>query len=78
MLISRDRRNEKMLENLAADGITFTKEELCGNNPDTIITRAHIAHALIVKGICSNTDQAFKKISPVRRPLLPAKRASYS
>ena len=61
MLISRDRRNEKMLENLAADGIIFTKEELCGNNPDTIITRAHIAHALIAKGICSNTDQAFKK-----------------
>ena len=61
MLFSRDRRNEKMLENLAADGITFTKEELCGNNPDTIITRAHIAHALIAKGICSNTDQAFKK-----------------
>ena len=28
MLISRDRRNERMLENLAADGITFTKEEL--------------------------------------------------
>ena len=48
-----------MLENLAADGIIFTKEELCGNNPDTIITRAHIAHALIAKGICSNTDQAF-------------------
>ena len=61
MLFSRDRRNEKMLENLAADGIIFTKEELCGNNPDTITTRAHIAHALIVKGICSNTDQAFKK-----------------
>ena len=50
-----------MLKNLAADGITFTREELCGNNPDTIITRAHIAHALIAKGICSNTDQAFKK-----------------
>ena len=61
MRISRDRRNEKMLENLAADGISFTKEELCGDNPDTIITRAHIAHALVAKGICSGTDQAFKK-----------------
>ena len=61
MLISRDRRNEKMLENLAADGISFTKEELCGDNPDTIITRAHIAHALVAKGICSGMDQAFKK-----------------
>ena len=58
---SRDRRNEKMLENLAADGISFTKEELCGDNPDTIITRAHIAHALVAKGICSGMDQAFKK-----------------
>ena len=50
-----------MLENLAADGISFTKEELCGDNPDTIITRAHIAHALVAKGICSGMDQAFKK-----------------
>lgn len=61
MRISRDRRNEKMLENLAADGISFTKEELCGDNPDTIITRAHIAHALVAKSICSGMDQAFKK-----------------
>lgn len=61
MRISRDHRNEKMLENLAADGISFTKEELCGDNPDTIITRAHIAHALVAKGICSGMDQAFKK-----------------
>lgn len=61
MRISRDRRNEKMLENLAADWISFTKEELCGDNPDTIITRAHIAHALVAKGICSGMDQAFKK-----------------
>ena len=61
MRISRDRRNEKMLENLAADGISFTKEELCGDYPDTIITRAHIAHALVAKGICSGMDQAFKK-----------------
>ena len=61
MRISRDRRNEKMLENLAADGISFTKEEICGDNPDSIITRAHIAHALVAKGICSGMDQAFKK-----------------
>ena len=61
MRISRDRRNEKMLENLAADGISFTKEEICGDNPDTIITRAHITHALVAKGICSGMDQAFKK-----------------
>lgn len=61
MRISRGRRNEKMLENLAADGISFTKEEICGDNPDTIITRAHIAHALVAKGICSGMDQAFKK-----------------
>lgn len=61
MRISRDRRNEKMLENLAADGISFTKEEICGDNPDTIITQAHIAHALVAKGICSGMDQAFKK-----------------
>lgn len=57
---SRDERNRRMLENLAADGITFTPQELTGENPDTVITRAHVARALIQKGVCSNTDQAFR------------------
>ena len=71
MRISRDRRNEKMLENLAADGISFTKEELCGDNPDTIITRAHIAHALVAKGICSGMDQYGGRYCPQKEHLSP-------
>ena len=62
MRISRDRRNEKMLENLAADGISFTKEELCGDNPDTIITRAHIAHALVAKASVPEWTRHLKNI----------------
>lgn len=57
----RDQRNQAMLSNLAADGICFTKEELCGGNPDTVITRAHVAKALIHKGFCTTMEQAFKK-----------------
>ena len=37
------------------------REELCGNNPDTIITRAHIAHAMVKKGYVASVDEAFKK-----------------
>lgn len=57
----RDRRNQEMLFRLAADGITFSKEELSGSNPQTVITRAHVARAMVQKGICSTVNQAFKK-----------------
>lgn len=36
----RNRRNEEMFRRLAADGISFTDEELFGSNPQTVITRA--------------------------------------
>ena len=60
MRLSRDERNNQMLKNLAADGITFEEQELTGGHPDTVITRAHVARALIQKGICSSTGQAFR------------------
>lgn len=57
----RDRRNEEMFRRLAADGISFTDEELFGSNPQTVITRAHVARAMVQKGLCSSVNQAFKK-----------------
>ena len=57
----RNRRNEEMFHRLAADGITFTEAELFGSNPRTVITRAHVARAMVQKGICSSVNQAFKK-----------------
>ena len=72
----RNRRNEEMFRRLAADGISFTDEELFGSNPQTVITRAHVARAMVQKGFCSSANQAFKNIwntvaataRPRRRP----------
>ena len=61
MRARRDRRNEEMLARFAADGITFTREELTGSNPDTVITRAHVARALLAKKAGSSLDQIFQK-----------------
>ena len=69
----RGRRNEEMLHRLAADGISFTACELYGNNPDTVITRAHIARAMVQKGICSSVEQAFKKYLNYGGPYCPPK-----
>lgn len=57
----RDIRNTEMLKRFADHGIFLAKEELCAGNPDTVITRAHVARALLDKGLVSTMDQAFKK-----------------
>lgn len=57
----RDRRNATMLERFAADGIFLTQEELCAGNPHTVITRAHVARALLERGLGSTMEQVFKK-----------------
>ena len=59
--VIRDNRNRFMLERLAADGMTFTNDQLTGGNPDTVITRAHVARALVSAGYASSMDQAFKR-----------------
>ena len=61
MRARRDRRNEEMQARFARDGITFTQEELTGGNPDTVITRAHVARALLARGAGSSREQIFKK-----------------
>lgn len=71
--LRRDRRNAEMLERFARDGIHFTKEELWAGNPDTVITRAHIARALIARGLASDNDQAFKKYLRYGGPYCPPK-----
>lgn len=59
-LQSRDRRNEEMLRRFNHRGICLTKEELQGGNPRTVITRAHVARALLDKGYGSSMKQIFK------------------
>lgn len=69
----RDRRNQEMLRRFEAAGISFTPQELQGKNPDTIITRAHIARALIARGLVSSNEQAFKRYLNYGGPYCPPK-----
>lgn len=57
----RDLRNEEMLKRFAEDGICFTRQELCEDNPNTVITRAHVARALLEQGYGSSLHQIFDK-----------------
>lgn len=61
MMEARKKRNDEILRRLSADGICISHSDLVGENPDTVITRAHFATALIKKGYASNIDQVFKK-----------------
>ena len=60
-LENRNRRNDKMLEKFAEFGITLTMEDLLEDAPDSVITRAHFARALMKKGIVSSVQEAFEK-----------------
>ena len=57
----RQERNQEMLRRFEAAGIHLTKDMLTGSNPDTVITRAHVARALVAEGYASSMDQAFQK-----------------
>lgn len=70
---SRDNRNEEMLRRFQAQGIHFTKEALCGDNPHAVITRAHIARALLEQGYGSSMNQIFKKYLQYGGPFCPPK-----
>ena len=54
-------RNEKMLKNLAEDGIVITMEELKTAFPDRIISRAHIAQLMTEKGYVGSKNEAFDR-----------------
>lgn len=69
----RDQRNATMLERFAADGIFLTQEELCAGNPHTVITRAHVARALLGRGLGSTMEQVFKKYLRYDRRYCPPK-----
>lgn len=57
----RDRRNRQMLSSLERDGMPLTRAQLTGDNPDTVITRAHVARAMVTAGYVQSLDQAFKR-----------------
>ena len=70
---ARNRRNEEILHRLEDAGIHITPEELTGENPKTVITRAHIAQALLSKGYGSSMKQIFKKYLHYGGPFCPPK-----
>ncbi|MDO4296583.1 MAG: PHP domain-containing protein [bacterium] len=74
----RDKRNQEMLSRFLADGISITREDLCLENPNTVITRAHFAHALVSLGYAKDMDSAFKKyLQYGGRYCMPKKEISY-
>lgn len=58
---NREQRNERMLKRFEEHGITLTMEDLYGDAPDTVITRAHFARALLAKGVVGSPQEAFEK-----------------
>ena len=58
---NRKKRNLSMIEKFNLAGIPITLEMLYANNPNTVITRAHFARALLELGVVSSKDQAFQK-----------------
>ena len=57
----RDDRNRQMLSRLEQDGMPLTRAQLTGSNPDTVITRAHVARAMVEAGYAPSLDQAYKR-----------------
>ena len=60
-LENRNNRNNNMLKKFAEHGIELSMDDLLEDAPDSVITRAHFARALIKKGIVASFQEAFEK-----------------
>ncbi len=60
LLSVRIQRNQEMLRRFQADGFDITMDSLTKGNPQTVITRAHFARALVEKGYASSIEKAFQ------------------
>lgn len=60
LLSVRIQRNQEMLRRFQADGFDITMDVLTHGNPQTVITRAHFARALVEKGYASSMEKAFQ------------------
>lgn len=61
LLAVREKRNDEMIGRFQEGGMVFSRADLTGGNPRTVITRAHFARVLLEKGYVTSMDQAFKK-----------------
>lgn len=57
----RDKRTEKMVENLCNEGFNITMDMLHEKSPSSVITRAHIARFLYETGQITDQQEAFTK-----------------
>lgn len=57
----REQRNEQMRQKLEQHGMSLTMEQIQNYNPNTVITRAHFARALVEAGYIKTKDEAFSK-----------------
>lgn len=58
----RTRRNQAMLEKMAADGLPVSYEELAAENPGSVITRANIARYLMNHQVVHSIKEAFDRL----------------
>lgn len=58
---ARDQRNERMAERFRSLGIPVTLDELCRENPKTVITRAHFAKFLAENHYVKSREEAFTR-----------------
>ena len=71
----RQERNKEMLRRFEDAGIHLPMEILTGSNPHTVITRAHVARALVSLGYSPSMDQAFQKYLQYGGKYCPPKKA---
>ncbi|MCM1495928.1 MAG: PHP domain-containing protein [Bacteroides sp.] len=65
---ARQQRNLDMIKKFQEAGISITLEDLQAGNPNSVITRAHFARALVQKGICKDKKTAFDRYVGVGCP----------
>lgn len=58
---SRDGRNEKMIRLLQKEGFDITMDALYAENPDSVITRAHVGRYLVDHGMVKDIPTVFEK-----------------
>lgn len=75
LVVARSARNHEMLDKLASLGMPLNPEELYEDSEDnTILTRAHIAKAMLKKGYVNDRKEAFSRYIGDGKPAYVPKR----
>lgn len=75
LVVARSARNYEMLDKLASLGMPLNPEELYEDSEDnTILTRAHIAKAMLKKGYVNDRKEAFSRYIGDGKPAYVPKR----